>query len=250
MAHNLRRHVSLVPTCRICNRLPLTSFELCQSPWYFASGNPDGKTFDLFTDPSPARHAANRRKVAALYSNTSLLRMEPAVHECTKLLVENFKRLAESGESVNVQFWMQCYAFDLIGLITVSRRFGLLDKGEDNTGMLKSLHTYLRYCASVGVYSEFHPWLFRALLVLGMGGFSHMISFTAQQISHRKSSSREDDFLGKVLATNKANPEKFTDTDVFLTCITNIGAGSDTTSISLTSILYHLVTERRCLDKV
>jgi cytochrome P450 len=221
-----------------------------QSPWYFASGNPDDKTFDLFTDRSTTRHAANRRKVAALYSNTNLIKMESCVHECTELLVDNFKKIAQTGQAVNLQFWMQCYAFDLIGLITVSRRFGLLDKGEDKTGMLKSLHKYLRYCASVGVYYELHSWIFKPLMVFGAGGFGHMINFTAQQISQQKDSPRKDDFLGKVMALNKENPERFTDIDIFTTCITNIGAGSDTTSISLTSILYHLMKEPRCFRKV
>jgi hypothetical protein len=145
---------------------------------------------------------------------------------------------------------MQCYAFDVIGLITVSRRFGLLDKGDDNTGMLKSLHSYLRYCASVGVFSELHSWLFKPMMMFGTSGFGHVINFTMQQISQQKSSPNEDNFLGKILAMNQENPENFTDIDVFLTCMTNIAAGSDTTSISLTSILYHLLKEPRCLEKV
>lgn len=49
---------------------------------------------------------------------------------------------------------------------------------------------------------------------------------------------------------NKEDPEKSTDLDVFITCITNIGAGSDTTSINLTSILYYLIKEPRCFEKV
>jgi hypothetical protein len=165
-------------------------------------------------------------------------------------LTNNFKRIAETGQIINLQFWMQCYAFDVIGLITVSRRFGLLDKGEDNSGMLNSLHQYLRYCASVGVYSELHSWIFKPVMMLGASGFAHMINFTAKQISEQKASPGKDDFLSRVLAMNKENPENFTDLDVFITCITNIGAGSDTTSISLTSIIYHLIKEPRCFEKV
>ena len=136
------------------------------------------------------------------------------------------------------------------GLITVSRRFGLLDKGEDDSGMLNALHQYLRYCASVGVYSELHSWIFKPVMMLGASGFAHMVNFTAQQISEQKVSSEKDDFLSRVLSMNKENPEKITDLDVFITCITSIGIGSDTTSISLTSILYQLIEEPRCFEKV
>lgn len=136
------------------------------------------------------------------------------------------------------------------GLNTVSRRFGLLDKGEDDSGMLNALHQYLRYCGSVGVYSELHSWIFKPVMMLEASGFVHMVNFTAQQISEQKGSSGKDDFLSRVLTMNKENPEKFTDPDVFITCITNIGAGNDTTSISLTSILYQLIDEPWCFEKV
>ncbi|CAH0015649.1 unnamed protein product [Clonostachys rhizophaga] len=32
--------------------------------------------------------------------------------------------------------WFQLYAFDMIGLITFSKRFGFLDAGEDTNGYI------------------------------------------------------------------------------------------------------------------
>lgn len=93
---------------------------------------------------------------------------------------------------------MQCYAFDVIGLITISRRFGLLGKGKHYSGMLNAPHQYPRNCASVDVYSELHSWIFRPVMMLGASGFAHMINFTAQQISEQKGSSGKDDFLSRV----------------------------------------------------
>ena len=45
--------------------------------------------------------------------------MEPCVAECTEVLVQKFASFAKSGQHFNMQHWLQCYAFDLIGLITV-----------------------------------------------------------------------------------------------------------------------------------
>jgi hypothetical protein len=45
--------------------------------------------------------------------------MEPCVFDCTERLVAAFHQFAETGQIINLQFWFQCYAFDLIGLITV-----------------------------------------------------------------------------------------------------------------------------------
>lgn len=65
-----------------------------KGPWYDASRNLDAVARDLFTDRDPKRHAANRRKVASLYSMSSLLRMEEAVNDCVGLVEEKFREIA------------------------------------------------------------------------------------------------------------------------------------------------------------
>mgnify|MGYP002718735841 FL=1 len=92
-----------------------------QAAWYDASGNPNPESHDLFTDRDPRCHSANRRKVASLYSMTSLVQMESCVVECSALLIQKLTGFAESGRPLNLQQWMQYYAFDVIGLITVGR---------------------------------------------------------------------------------------------------------------------------------
>lgn len=158
-----------------------------------------------------------------------------------------------------MQHWLQCYAFDVIGLITVSRRFGFLDEGRDHYGMFKALHAYLRYCAVVGVYWELHPRLYRLLAWIGKSGMAYMTEFARRQIEERKQNQKQkqdvhdddgDDFLGRVLAMHAADSDRFTSSDVLTTCITNIGAGSDTTSISLSAILWYLIKTPRCMGKV
>ena len=67
------------------------------------------------------RHGVTRRKVASLYSMSNLVQFEPFVSDCSELLIGHLKKLAQSGQSFNFQHWLQCYAFDVIGLITVSR---------------------------------------------------------------------------------------------------------------------------------
>ena len=89
-----------------------------QAAWYRASaGRQD--VHDLFTDRDEKRHSIHRRKVAALYSMTNLLQFEPFVGECTEIMMTKIKIFARSGQSFNLQHWLQCYAFDVIGLITV-----------------------------------------------------------------------------------------------------------------------------------
>lgn len=65
-------------------------------------------------------HAATRRKVANFYSASTLVKLESCVEECISLLIDRFKEIAREEREFDLQFWMQCYAFDVIGYITVS----------------------------------------------------------------------------------------------------------------------------------
>lgn len=94
-----------------------------------------------------------------------------------------------------------------------------------------------------------------------MSGMSHLQAFAEQQIStasnnlgHGRDSSvkvgQGGSFLTKLLKMHSDNPIKMSKADIFTTCITNIGAGSDTTSVSLTSVLYHLMANPSIYEKV
>lgn len=123
------------------------------------------------------------------------------------------------------------------------------------------MHQYLFYCANVGVYSEWHPIIYKIMSLLPQkAGGAYLRDFTQRELQKRvermrtgaeKSSKSEGgDFLSKALSLHAADPAKFTMEDVFIACMTNIGAGSDTTSISLSAIVFQLMRDPRCLDKV
>ena len=85
--------------------------------WYDAFGPvPD---HNLFCARNPQAHAAMRKRVADLYSMTAIKQFEPYVDNCIVLLRENLDRMAASREPFDLQHWMQCYAFDVIGEVTV-----------------------------------------------------------------------------------------------------------------------------------
>lgn len=88
-------------------------------------------------------------------------------------------------------------------------------------------------------------------------GRGSMVEFTQAQIDKRKEDETSPheldgtgDFLSIYLALHKKDPSSFTDQDLFAGCITNIGAGSDTTSISLSSVLYNLCKHPEALQKL
>lgn len=95
-----------------------TKFE--KSEWYDAwNFAPDLTLTNIFSERSPKKHTVNRRKVAANYSMTSLVAYEPFVDDCIRIFKRRLDEFAAEGRSIDMMHWLQCYAFDVIGKITV-----------------------------------------------------------------------------------------------------------------------------------
>lgn len=54
-------------------------------------------------------------------------------------MAQRFSEIAASGKSIDLEHWLQCYAFDVIGEITFGKRFGFLDLGLDQTGVFAAI---------------------------------------------------------------------------------------------------------------
>jgi len=184
---------------------------------------------------------------------------------------------AKVGETIDMGHWLQCYAFDVIGEVTYSKRFGFLDAGEDIAGMLSALQKSMVYSTLVGVYASWHPWVYsitERMIGSGAAGRTFLMDFVRQQISKRKTdlaerktsprsaienrrTIQEDaedespaDFLTKIMAARETDPEKVSEYHVFMMGLSNIIAGSDTTAVSLSAILYYLLKHPEALQKL
>lgn len=221
-----------------------------KAPWYWSWQAPDPNRASLFSELNPHRHSIQRRKVANYYSMSSLVGYEGYVDNCTDLLSRRFGELADLGRIVDIQHWLQCYAFDVIGEITFGKRFGFLDMGEDKDGVFKAIDTRGLYSTFVGIWSWIHAWVYPMLP--STGGHAYVSKYTENRIAEKvkllkdpRSGEKEKegtpDFVTKILMASENDPKKITRGDLFTTCMSNIGAGSDTTAITLSGILYNLL---------
>ncbi len=177
---------------------------------------------------------------------TSLVSYEPYVDACSSLFTRQLQSLASKQTTVNFGRWLQFYAFDVIGEITFGNRFGFLEAGDDLDGVFKGIEERTAYSTYVGIFPSIHPWLFP--LLPKTGGHAYVGNFTKQQMTLRQQSQKSTpekdsapDFMTKFLAVRNANPDKFSQLDLFAVCLSNIGAGSDTTGTTLAAIFYHLL---------
>lgn len=80
---------------------------------------------NLFAELDVKEHSTQRRRIASLYSMTTLLSYESFIDSCTTILMEKFNKFARERRPVEMVQWLQFYAFDVIGAITVSNMSSL-----------------------------------------------------------------------------------------------------------------------------
>lgn len=64
---------------------------------------------NLFSTRNENEHREQRKKVANAYTLEALLKMEPAIDDCSKLLMEKMGDYADREEAVDLGSWLQYY---------------------------------------------------------------------------------------------------------------------------------------------
>ena len=238
-----------------------------KSEWYEGWKHPSPDRWTLFPDRNIKRHAETRRRFQGLYSMSSLVTYESYVDSCTDILEQRLREFASNGDTVDMMKWLQCYAFDVIGDITYSRRFGFLDAGKDVAGLMEALSKSMPYSTLVGIYPGLHRFLFAIMSWLSVGGAAgraYLMKFVDERLNQRRMERKQDaekpvfktdenapqDFVDKLLVQNEEDPTKVTAYHVFMMGLSNIIAGSDTTAISLAAIMYYLVKTPAAMAKL
>ena len=130
---------------------------------------------------------------------------------------------------------------------------------------MAALQKLMAYSTLVGIYPQWHPRLFGPLSRFswsGAGGRTYIMRYVQGKIARHNEvkadpeaapaqvQSKTQDLLEKMVLARDKDPEKVTDYHLFMMGQSNVIAGSDTTAVSLSSILYHLLCFPDVLDKL
>lgn len=240
-----------------------------KSDWYEGWKHPSPNRWSLFPDRDIQRHSDTRRKFQNVYSLSSLVSYEKYVDECAAIFQDRLKDIATSGDFVDMGHWFTCYAFDVIGDITYSKRFGFLDEGRDVDGIMRALDASMSYSTLVGIYPWLHPYLYQLTQRLpgsGAAGRQRLMEFAGENKVRReaqrgawdlegksveeKEDGMPEDFLDKLLNMKRDQQKGVTDYHCFIMGLSNLIAGSDTTALSLSAILYYLIKNPQAMQKL
>jgi hypothetical protein len=94
-------------------------------------------------------HKRLKTPIAPLFSLSNVLRLEGFVTKVLEVLCEQLdQRYVEKG-TLDLANWLQYFAFDVMGTLTFSRRYGFLEEARDVNNMLGTIWTYMKTAAPV-----------------------------------------------------------------------------------------------------
>lgn len=222
--------------------------------WVF----PPPENPDIFTEIREEVHAAKKRYVTKPYSIVSLLGHVSRIQDTEQLLMRQLdtfvdKSVCDLGE------WLHFFAFDVLGEVAFSQKFGFLEAGVDVDDSIKTIDNSQFYNGIVGCvpaldYLFRRNPLWRVFPSLSTGN-ALITQVALGQVEKRRKGKKlmtddkagEDckDLLDGFLTAQRLHPGSLSDGDVFAIAHGAIFAGSDSTASTMQSFFWHVLADAR-----
>lgn len=154
----------------------------------------------------------------------AMQRLTPYIEDTERLLIAKLDNICRGADPYcNLGNYLHYFAFDVLGEIAFSRKFGFLEAGYDIEGAIKTIDDMQWYDGIVGQIPEW-DYLFRQnplkKLVPWFNGSHILITRMAlEEMAKRKKSGTNEldrkDLLSSLLAAHEKVPDVFGEGDVF-----------------------------------
>ncbi|UZJ55673.1 hypothetical protein CBS101457_004993 [Exobasidium rhododendri] len=215
-----------------------------------------GSAKGIMSETNVKKHAALRRASANAYSFNSLLELEGSVDRMADLFFTKVDTFADSQQPWDAGLWLQWFAMDMVGELAFGRSFDLVKTASDPNSLMQAVDTFTVVATLLGSMPRFGDPFFTLASALGAGGkgAAYLMKVTVDAVRDRLkrteqnekeggSADEEKDMLSKFLAVKDSETGKRQTFEQLCTSATQIiGAGSDTTSISMRAIIYYTLT--------
>ena len=178
---------------------------------------------DIFTETREEVHAVKKRYASNPYSMATMHGCAGYIEDTERLLVKKLDGMCDSKDQYcNLGDYLHYYAFDVLGEIAFSRKFGFLEAGYDLEKAIKTIDDMQWYDGIVGQVPEW-DFAFRRnplwSLVPWLNTKNFLITRMAiEEMEKRKKIGKEldrKDLLSQLFAAHDKAPDAFREGDVF-----------------------------------
>lgn len=213
---------------------------------------------DIFTEIREHVHAAKKRVAGTSYSMAAMQGMTGYIEDTIALLFKRLNDFATSEGAVDLGDWLHYFAFDVLGEVAFSKKWGFLEQGRDVEGCIRAIDKSQQYNGTVGqlplldYFLRRNP-LWKLLQTVYKGAQPLVTRISLEEMRKRRCGevkTERKDLLGQLLKMNEKDRDKFTEGDVFAVAHGAIFAGSDSTASTMQSFMHHILKDRRIYLKI
>lgn len=176
------------------------------------------RPFDLAGERNEKVHGAQRRLVARAYTMESTMRLEQQVDEMIAPFLRKFDDTAFSKTIIDLGYWLQLFAFDVIGAVSFSKEYGFLSSGADSLGTGERIFPKLADAlnsASWLMHASWFFWLHQKYIMPVVGNFlaindrnGFFFQFAQREVQTRKDRGGNDrDIVGQLFQAQQKKAE-------------------------------------------
>ncbi|PIG81786.1 hypothetical protein AARAC_011839 [Aspergillus arachidicola] len=200
-----------------------------------------GSMLAVFNTQNEQIHKQIKSPIAPLFSLSNIVMFEGLVEEVLSCLSEQFDtRFAGTGETFDFGEWLQYFAFDVMGTMSFSRRYGFLEQGRDVNGMLDAVFQFMKTAAPMSQIPWADPWIYKNRFVNSLCRTPAMsiLGFVDRVIRERLDNPDHShkDFLARFLEIQEANSSVPPWASTAWT-FSNVIAGSDSVGTVMRTIM-------------
>ncbi|KAI1840221.1 hypothetical protein JX265_010783 [Neoarthrinium moseri] len=237
------------------------------------NGFPKSDYYDAFISMKPgifstrdkAVHVAKRKRVAHVFAPKSLGQFEPYIHSNLAILVRQLdsitmnQRKPDGWAYLDCLPWFNFTAFDIIGDLAFGGSFGMLESGADiaeyrpspeapplYTRAVETLNRRGDTANTLGALPElrhYAKWLPDPFFRHGSQAIKNLTGIAIARVKNRLENplkNNREDILQRLIEARDDNGQPLAFSELVTEALSQLVAGSDTTSNSGCALLYHV----------
>ncbi|KAI0973508.1 benzoate 4-monooxygenase cytochrome P450 [Xylaria arbuscula] len=210
---------------------------------------------NLFSARDINYHSSLKRRVGSLYTKTAAQSLEPKIDSCVSLFTQKIAAQISHDNPVrlNLSSWVHFFAFDCLGEINVSRKFGFLETGRDINHIIETSDHIL---IKTGLCSRD---MGRSIPLWKL--ISKSLSYNKKVLTARKYTSTvvrerlrnptsETDMLNNFIQLRKNKPDSLSEREIIGALYIHLMAGHDVMAVTLGAVLYYVARNPRVEEKL
>ncbi|KAF8847822.1 cytochrome P450 [Acephala macrosclerotiorum] len=227
----------------------------------------------LFNTRDRAEHTRKRKTVSHTFSPKSIGQFEVYMHQNLELFVKQWDTMSTNAHGqfakIDCLHWFNYLAFDMIGDLAFGQPFGMLEKGKDITEIRMTPDAPIKYAPAVQVLNRrgevsgtlgclpqlkpYAKYLPDPFFSQGVAAVENLAGIAVARVSQRlegKQDVERVDLLARLMEGKDENGEKLGRAELTAEALTQLIAGSDTTSNTSCAILYWVTKTPGVLQKL